>query len=190
MTDGQEAPPLPWSGGPVFDAKPGEVKGLIVGVGGYALSPIPKYDNNGREIGFYGPDDVLQESRFGLPPPGAEQRPGYNPRNAPFGDVHINRNEHLSSVKEPYLKELAQNTGLTYTHLVNEPEFLAELRAHATPHPVNVTVARSPVAAALGLLCLACLYGLPLLRSLLRKDLWGARGKTILLRRKSEVTAP
>ena len=158
MTDGQEAPPLPWSGGPDFDGKPGEVKGLIVGVGGYALSPIPKYDNSGREIGMYSPDDVLQESRFGLPPPGAENRPGYNPRNAPFGDVHVNGNEHLSSVKEPYLKSLAAKTGLVYTHLVNEPEFLAALEAHATPHPVNATVKLGPVAATMGLACLSCLY--------------------------------
>ncbi len=42
MTDGQEAPPLPWSGGPTFDGRPGAVKGLVVGVGGYGLSPIPQ----------------------------------------------------------------------------------------------------------------------------------------------------
>jgi len=164
MTDGQEAPPLPWNGGPDFDGKPGEIKGLIVGVGGYALSPIPKYDDSGREIGMYGRDDVLQESRFGLPPPGAENRPGYNARNAPFGDVHVNGNEHLSSVKEPYLKSLAAKTGLAYTHLLNEPEFLAALQTHATPHPVNATVELGPVVATIGLACLSCVYVfLPLL---------------------------
>jgi mxaL protein len=190
MTDGQEAPPLPWSGGPAFEGNPGAVKGLIVGVGGYALSPIPKYDNNGRETGFYGPDDVLQESRFGLPPPGAEQRPGYNPRNAPFGDVRIEANEHLSSVKEPYLKELAQKTGLDYTHLVNEPEFVAALRAHATPRPVNVSVARGPMAAALGLICLTCVYALPLLRPWLRIRPLMRVAKAALPRWNSAATAP
>jgi mxaL protein len=171
MTDGQEAPPLPWSGGPAFEGEPGEVKGLIVGVGGYALSPIPKYDDNGRETGFYRPDDVLQESRFGLPPPGAEQRSGYNARNAPFGDAHVEGNEHLSSVKEPYLKELAQKTGLAYIHLVGEPEFVSALRAHATPHPVNAIVERAPIFSAFGLICLGCVYAIPLLRMLKRKNL-------------------
>lgn len=184
MTDGQEAPPLPWNGAPSFDGKPGTVKGLIVGVGGYALSPIPKYDDNGRQVGFYGPDDVLQESRFGLPPPGAEKRPGYNPRNAPFGNVRINNNEHLSSVKEPYLKGLAEKTGLSYTHLVGEPELLAALRAHATPHPVNVMVERGSIAAALGLICLLCVYALlPLLRPL-KAVRWPRSAKDVLQRAK------
>jgi mxaL protein len=184
MTDGQEAPPLPWNGGPSFDGKPGAVKGLVVGVGGYALSPIPKYDDNGREVGFYGPDDVLQESRFGLPPPGAEKRPGYNPRNAPFGNVQVNNNEHLSSVKEPYLKGLAEKTGLTYAHLVDEPEFFAALSAHATPHPVSVMVERGSIAAALGLICLFCVYALlPLLR-LLKAPRWLHSAKSVLQRAK------
>jgi mxaL protein len=158
MTDGQEAPPLPWSGGPTFDGKPGAVKGLITGVGGYALSPIPKYDDSGREIGFYGEGDVLQESRFGLPPPDAVHRPGYNPRNAPFGDVHVNNNEHLSSVREPYLKSLAQRTGMAYTHLTEAQNFIDALRVHSTGHPVIVTASRGPALAILGLFCLVCVY--------------------------------
>jgi mxaL protein len=158
MTDGQEAPPLPWNGGPAFDGKPGTVKGMIVGVGGYALSPIPKYDKDGREIGFYGEHDVLQESRFGIPPPDAANRPGYNARNAPFGDVQMNNNEHLSSVREPYLKSLGQKSGMAYTHLTDAPAFVTSLRAHATPHPATVMASRAPAVGALGLACLACTY--------------------------------
>jgi mxaL protein len=178
MTDGQEAPPLPWSGGPEFDGKPGAVKGLVTGVGGYPLSPIPKYDNNGREVGFYGEGDVLQESRFGIPPPDAVNRPGYNPRNAPFGDVQVNNNEHLSSVREPYLKGLAQRTGMTYTHLTDEPSFIEALQTHATSHPVAVQVSRGPIAAALGLFCLGCVYiVLPLLSWLgKRRARWQSSG--------------
>jgi mxaL protein len=190
MTDGQEAPPLPWSGGPAFEGEPGAVKGLIVGVGGYALSPIPKYDESGREIGFYRRDDVLQESRFGLPPPGAERRPGYNARNAPFGDVRVEGNEHLSSVKEPYLKELAQKTGLAYAHLGSEPEFLAALQAHATPHPVNAVVERAPIFGTLGLICLGCVYAIPLLRMLAATNLWAHLAKATSSFRASTRMAP
>ena len=85
FSDGQEAPPLPARGAPTFEGRAGEVRGLVVGVGGYELSPIPKFDDRGREVGFLGADDVPHESRFGLPPEGAERREGYNARNAPFG---------------------------------------------------------------------------------------------------------
>ncbi len=64
--------------------------------------------------------------------PMPSNRPGYNPRNAPFGDVHINNNEHLSSVREPYLKSLAQKTGMPYTHLTDATDFVEALRTHAT----------------------------------------------------------
>jgi len=117
FTDGQEAPPLPARGAPAFDGRAGEVRGLVVGVGGYELSPIPKFDDRGREVGFLGVDDVPHESRFGLPPEGAERREGYNARNAPFGGVAAVGVEHLSSVKEDYLRSLAEKTGLAYAHL-------------------------------------------------------------------------
>ncbi len=58
MTDGQETPPLWWSGGgPSFAAARGSAHGLIVGVGGYQLVPIPKFDGYGREIGVFKPGD-------------------------------------------------------------------------------------------------------------------------------------
>jgi mxaL protein len=85
LTDGHEAPPLPASGPPPFDAEPGKVKGLIVGVGGLTLVPIPKFDEAGREVGFWSMTEVPQENRAGIPPPDASSRAGWNPRNAPFG---------------------------------------------------------------------------------------------------------
>jgi mxaL protein len=132
VTDGQEAPPLPAYGAPVFDGKRGEVAGLVLGAGGYEPAPIPKFDERGREIGVYGAEEVPHESRFGLPPPGAELREGYNPRNAPFGAMTIG-SEHLSSVREPYLRELAERTGLTYAHLDKTEGLAGALRAAARP---------------------------------------------------------
>lgn len=135
ITDGQEAPPLPASGAPAFEGKRGEVRGVIVGAGDYALSPIPKFDDRGNEIGFWSVDDVPHENRFGPPPADAESRPGYNPRNAPFGAAAVKGSEHLSSVREPYLKQLAQETGLSYAHM-DGPSGLAEAYLPAArPHP-------------------------------------------------------
>ncbi|MGO9674466.1 MAG: vWA domain-containing protein [Methylocella sp.] len=158
ITDGQEAPPLPLSGGPAFDGKAGEVRGLIVGAGGYALSPIPKFDNRGNEIGFWGVDDVPHESRFGLPPPELASRPGFEARNAPFGAEAPKGTEHLSSVREPYLKSLADETGLAYAHM-NGPSGLAEALApvalrRASPGFVDPR----PIAGALALAALLTVY--------------------------------
>ncbi|MFD0935503.1 vWA domain-containing protein, partial [Methylobacterium trifolii] len=118
VTDGQETPPLPATGSlPAFEGRPGAVRGLIVGAGGYALSPIPKFDDRGRETGFVGEADVQQENRFGPPPADAETREGYNPRNAPFGASAAKGTEHLSAVREAHLRALAAQTGLAYAHL-------------------------------------------------------------------------
>lgn len=131
FTDGHEAPPLPARGAPTFDGRAGELRGLIIGVGGYELSPIPKFDDKGREIGFLGVDDVPHESRFGLPPEGAERRKGYNARNAPFGAAAAVGVEHLSSVKEDYLRSLAEKTGLAYAHLEDGKSLWADYAAVA-----------------------------------------------------------
>jgi len=160
FTDGQEAPPLPASGGPAFDGERGAVKGLIVGVGDYALSPIPKFDADGREIGFYGMGDVLQENRFGPPPKDAESREGYNPRNAPFGAYAATGVEHLSSVREPYLESLAATTGLSYRHLVDAASLVDALKQAARPRPVAAPQDLRPFLASGALALLVGAYGL------------------------------
>ena len=164
ITDGQEAPPLPAGRRPAFDAKPGAVRGLIVGAGGYGLSPIPRYDDRGREHGFYGETDVQQENRFGPPPADAEAREGYNPRNAPFGAAAAHGTEHLSSVREGYLKELAAVTGLAYAHLAGPDALAAPLFAAATPRPLPGQVDPRPFLGAAALaLVLGALLAAPLM---------------------------
>lgn len=158
LSDGQEAPPLPYSGGPAFEGTVGVARGLIVGVGGYALSPIPKLDSHGLPSGFLGEDDVLQESHLGPPPPGAENRPGFNPRNAPYGSEPVHGNEHLSSVREPYLQSLAQKTGLGYEHLTERSDLLAALARKATPVFAKTTIDLRPSLAAVALLALTSVY--------------------------------
>jgi mxaL protein len=160
LTDGQEAPPLPASGVPEFEGKKGAVEGLIVGVGGSDKTPIPKFDDEGREIGVYGPTDVPQENRFGLPPPGMEKREGYNPRNAPFGGTMPAGDEHLSSVKTAHLEDLAARTGLTYVELQHTGSLADPLMSAERPLIVPVTTNMGYVAAFLALVLLVLLYGL------------------------------
>jgi len=134
FTDGQEAPPMNMRYAPSFDdvqienngEKLTAIKGIIIGTGQKSLSRIPKYDEEGQQIGFYTADDVPHRSTFGEPAD-PSMIEGYVPRNAPWGNKNKGGTEHLSSVKDEYLKVLADKTGLKYHHLQSSPEFLKAL---------------------------------------------------------------
>ena len=158
ITDGQEAPPLPFSGPPPFEGRGGEVRGLIAGAGGYELAPIPKFNDDGREIGFYGVEDVPHDNRFGLPPTGAEQRDGYNARNAPFGAAVAVGVEHLSSVRETYLQALAGKTGLSYAHLVDSSQLLSDFERAASPQYRAVALNLRPMLGATAAMALIAIF--------------------------------
>jgi mxaL protein len=158
LTDGQEAPPQPEDWESSFEAGNGRAKGLIAGVGGYTLSPIPKFDPAGREIGFYNADDVPHESRLGPPPKDAETREGYHPRNAPWGAAARLGTEHLSSVREDYLKLLASKTGLGYAHLESADGLTSALADASIARPVRVYRDVSVIPAAFALILFSAAY--------------------------------
>jgi len=131
FTDGQEAPPVNPRYAPdlsdVYKEQPEpESKGLIVGVGQTSLSRIPKFDEEGVNIGFYEVDDVPHTSRFGLPADPSKVE-GYIPRNGPWGTAKLVGTEHLSSVKTEYLKGLSDNAFMAFHHLQSEQGLLAAL---------------------------------------------------------------
>jgi mxaL protein len=161
LTDGQEAPPPRTDLPETIEVEQDAVKGLLVGVGGNELVPIPKYDDFGRESGFFSMEDVPQASRLGPPPEGGEARPGYNARNAPFGEMPEGE-EHLTSVRETYLRELGRQTGLGYAHLGAPEDLAAAIAENARPRPILVPVDLSPLPAAGALLALLAIYGAPL----------------------------
>ncbi|WP_072369144.1 VWA domain-containing protein [Hyphomicrobium sp. NDB2Meth4] len=160
ITDGHELPPLPFSGLAPFDGKPGDVGGLIVGDGGRKFARLLKYDEDGREIGTYGAQDVPQENRSGPPPPDAASRPGYHPKWAPFGNAVVNNKEHLAVVREAYLKQLASVTGLTYAYLGDDYNLVPAFEAAAHGRPLLVATDVSAVPGSLALVLLLALYGL------------------------------
>lgn len=162
LTDGQEAPPLPPGlGPPEFEGKLGEVKGLVVGVGARSKSPIPKFDDEGRETGSYGPDDVPQENRTGPPPPDAESRPGYHPKFAPFGTDPPVGDEHLSSVRFEHLTAIATKAGLAYVELSQTPDLMAAVSRHAHAKAIAVEADLRPFTSGMALLCLIAAYAWP-----------------------------
>jgi mxaL protein len=162
LTDGQEAPPLPFTGVPDFEGKPGAVKGLIVGVGGSEKTPIPKYDDEGRQVGVYSETDIPQDNRIGAAPPDAETREGYNARNAPFGSQPATGDEQLSSVKTAHLEDLGHRTGLAYAELQHVDGLASPLLASTPSRTVPVNTNMAYVPALFALLLLLALYALSL----------------------------
>ena len=123
FTDGQEAPPINPRYAPDYSyidllhhRDNDWSAGLIVGVGQHELSRIPKFDEDGIQIGFYTAEDVPHASNFGLPEDPSKIE-GYVPRNGPWGTEKIVGTEHLSSVRETYLKQLAEQAKMHYHHL-------------------------------------------------------------------------
>jgi mxaL protein len=168
FTDGHEAPPLPFSGLPPFESKPGEVSGLIVGIGGDTRTPLAKYDDEGREVGTYAAQDLPQENREGPPPPDAASRPGYHPKWAPFGNAVVDNGEHLAYLREPHLKDLSGVTGLSYVRGSTGENLVPELARAAKPRRLEVAADVSRYPAALALALLFTLYGLAPLTHVVR----------------------
>ena len=163
MSDGQEAPPLDPRHRPAYDDKPGEVSGLIVGVGELTPSPIPKLDPTGRPLGTWAADEVTQtdprsQGRGGSV--GGERMvdDGSALSDAPGLGATPGR-EHLSGLREAYLQLLASENGFAYLHLREPEELAAALRARALARPV---VARVDGRIALAALAFALLLGLEL----------------------------
>jgi mxaL protein len=99
LTDGQEAPPVDGDGLAMFDdLKRGDIGGWLIGVGGYTPRPIPRTDADGRPIGFWHADEVVQ-------------------RDIKTGHATIASHEHLSEVREPYLRTLAREVDFEYLHM-------------------------------------------------------------------------
>jgi mxaL protein len=141
VSDGQEAPPLRDVELPLFDdIKPGEVHGWVVGVGGDTPRPIPKTDPDGRRLGFWRPEDVVQ-------PEGEAARAAA----VRWGG------EHLSSLREPHLQALARQIGFDYARLSRLADLAPAMldRRHATWRPVPTRLAWLPALVALSVLAWA-----------------------------------
>src|SRR5262249_23380661 len=136
-------------------------KGLVLGIGGKDKVPMPKFDDDGNEIGVYGAMDVPQENHSGPPPPDAEQRPGYHPKWAPFGSDVPQGEEHLTSVRSAHWAALATKVGFANAGLVDGPNLLQAIASNAHTRPIEVAVDIRPVPASIALALLVGLYAAP-----------------------------
>jgi mxaL protein len=150
ITDGHEAPPLALRNRRRFDDYLGKVQGVIVGVGGDALTPIPKYDMDGKYLGEWAPEDVPQMDLSG-------QRSGTSvPGEKMIGedDEVPSGTEHLSSLKESYLQVLAGDAKLEYRRLARRADMMAALRSPVLRRPLPIDTDLRWIPAGLALLLL------------------------------------
>jgi mxaL protein len=135
LSDGHEAPPLGTGDRPMFDdVKPGDVHGWLMGVGGYTPKPIPRTDEEGKVIGYWRAEDVIQVDNS--------------------LDDGTASGEHLSTLRERHLRALAERVGFEYARLIG-PESISEAMRDprfARARPVPIDLYWVPVAAALLLL--------------------------------------
>jgi mxaL protein len=109
ITDGHEAPPIHDTLFPKFKGEAGKISGVFVGVGGDDLLPIPKRDETGKAIGFWGINDVLHRDVYLSGRADLDQRP---------------RTEHLSSQKVSHIEELAAMVQFEYMSSPKKPKAL------------------------------------------------------------------
>ncbi len=162
ITDGQEAPPVNVNYQADFSGLRGEIKGMIIGVGGLKTVPIPKFNSQGEQIGFYKPEDVPHRSSFGQSMLDPSQIKGYNARNAPFGDTAVTGNEHLTALQETYLEKLSAESGLGYARLADLQSLALALKSPklAIEKVVQTDIRWQPALLALLMISLVYLPGI------------------------------
>jgi mxaL protein len=140
LTDGQEAPPIdPGYPSPLLaELKGSPIRGWLIGTGGYAANPIPKFDADGKRQGYWRSYEVIQA---------ASTEDG-------SGDKLMR--EHLSGLRETYLQALAKRVGFGYARLVDEASLSATMNDPklARSRAVATDVYGLPVGLALLLLAL------------------------------------
>ena len=132
ITDGHEAPPIDPRHRVAMQVQPGEVRGLIVGVGGLIPAAIPKFDPDGNPLGFWRSDEVQHSDVYsqgrGTSTPGERMVEQSDPESkAP----QRTGQEHLSALHEAYLQQLAAEAGMSYQRLQTEHDLASALQMSA-----------------------------------------------------------
>lgn len=160
FTDGHEAPPVNPRYRPNFPGTPGEVRGVVVGVGGDEPAPIPRSDPLGRPLGHWGANEVMQVDPRSLGRGGTGEALVDTEADQPVQPIPgaVPGREHLSALRGEYLQDLAQGLKLSYRRL-GEPEALRDLALDpAWAHPSEILHPLAPWLAGAATLVLLALY--------------------------------
>lgn len=116
LTDGHESPPIHESLFPKFQGTPGEIKGVMVGIGGSDLLPIPKTNEQGEIEGVWDVNEVMHVDVYASTRGDMAERNQQKPRT-----------EHLSSQKKSHLETLANRVGFEFVSSPKDPQKLVNL---------------------------------------------------------------
>ena len=161
LTDGHEAPPLHPELRPSYGGEPGTVRGLLAGVGGPVPRPIPKLDPQGGNLGHWGAEDVMQVDELSLGR-GTSVSEVYAGTETSEVQARIaSGTEHLSALREGYLRSLANGLRLHYRRVASANDLRSALR-----HPDFANVLTSmtdlrPLLAGIAALLVAGSYFVP-----------------------------
>ncbi len=162
FTDGHESPPLDPRFRTRFDSMPGPERGVFVGMGGDRPAPIPKFGPAGQPLGFWRADEVLHDDPHNLGRGGSVREEGTVDESGAQIAAKRTGNEHLSSLREHYLRGLSEETGFGYVRYADALQTSAALRALPPSKVARSAVAIDwlPAAAALLVLVATLLTGL------------------------------
>ena len=128
LTDGHEAPPLHPELRPPFAGEPGAIRGLLAGIGGPVPVPIPKLDPQGKDLGYWAAEDVMQVDEMSL---GRDTSVAESYAGVDAGDVQAriaSGTEHLSVLREDHLRALARGLRLHYRRVASPYDLRSALR--------------------------------------------------------------
>jgi mxaL protein len=142
ISDGQEAPPINADNRLAYPGNVGDIKGLLVGVGGLLPQAIPKRDPNGQPIGEWQASEVSQVNPFGQsggndPAPDSKTTQALTNRDgAAVSTMRTQASllgatpgtEHLSAQRAAYLGLLAGEVGLSYASPQSESALASLLK--------------------------------------------------------------
>ncbi len=161
VTDGHEAPPVPESFHVPFEQYAGRVSGLVAGVGGDEPTPIPVLSEEGELLGYWRAEDVQQVDNYKLGRPGTVENEGIDV--AETARLIAAGTEHLSTLREGYLKSIAAKAQLDYRRADSPGTLARALRGRRYADPVRVEVPLGPVLGGAGLLVMLAYLLAPML---------------------------
>lgn len=161
LTDGHEAPPLHAELRPRFSGDRGSVRGLLAGVGGSVPMPIPKLDPQGRNLGHWEANEVIQVDELSLGRPTGVPESYAGDETGDVAARIASGTEHLSMLREGYLRSLANELRLQYRRVGDAGDLKQALQHPELANDTDVSRDLRPLLAGMAALLLAGSYLLP-----------------------------
>jgi len=134
---------------------------LLAGVGGSVPLPIPKLDPQGRNLGHWGADEVMQVDELSLGRPTGIPESYAGDETGDVAARIASGTEHLSMLRESYLQSLANELRLHYRRVGDIGDLKQALQHPELANDTEMSRDLRPLLAGMAALLLASSYLLP-----------------------------